>query len=116
MQAAVESYRARYPKTKATVLIGVMADKDYAVEIETLLPIAHSFVTVRPDNPRALTAEALADKIVSLGGVASPAPTVKEGVRLAAECADGRRPVLALGSLYMYAELYAAYRSLFDGK
>lgn len=115
VQAAVESYRARYSKTEATVLIGVMADKDYAVEIETLLPIAHSFVTVRPDNPRALSAEALADKIVSLGGVALPAPTVKEGVRLAAERAGGERPVLALGSLYMYAELYAAYHSLFDG-
>lgn len=111
--AAVSSYRALYPNTAATVLIGVMADKDYAVEIETLLPIAHRFVTVRPDNPRALSAEALADKIASLGGIATPAQTVEQGVRLAAKIAAGERPVLALGSLYMYAELHAAYRALF---
>ena len=111
--AAVSSYRVLYPDTAATVLIGVMADKDYAVEIETLLPIARRFVTVRPDNPRALSAQALSEKIASLGGIATPAPTVEEGVRLAAELADGECPVLALGSLYMYAELHAAYRALF---
>ncbi len=111
--AAVSSYRVLYPDTPATVLMGVMADKDYAVEIEALLPAAHCFVTVRPDNPRALSAENLAQKIVSLGGVATPAQTVEDGVRMAAEIAAGERPVLALGSLYMYAEVHAACRRLF---
>lgn len=114
VKAALSSYRALYPDTQATVLIGVMADKDYAVEIETLLPIADSFVTVRPDNPRALSARALAEKIVSLGGVADAAETVEDGVRNAVSIAAGERPVLALGSLYMYSEVYAAYHRLFD--
>ena len=59
--AAVNSYLALYGDTKAVVLIGVMADKDYAHEIDTILPIAGSFVTVRPDNPRALPADKLAE-------------------------------------------------------
>ncbi len=111
--AAVASYRALYADTPAVILIGVMADKDYAHEIETILPIAGQFVTVKPDNPRALPAEALAEKIISLGGVATAANTVKDGVRLAVEQAARQRPVLALGSLYMYAELRAAFDALY---
>jgi len=111
--AAVNSFRALYPDVKAVVLIGVMADKDYAVEIDTILPIAKSFVTVRPDNPRALPAEKLAEKIVLQGGAAVPAATVEDGVRTAVETANGEVPVLALGSLYMYSEIKDAFQKLY---
>lgn len=111
--AAVNSYRALYSDTKAVILIGVMADKDYALEIDTILPIAGHFVTVRPDNPRALPAEKLAEKIISQGGSATPAQSVEEGVRLAVETAAGKIPVLALGSLYMYSELKEAFDRLY---
>lgn len=111
--AAVNSYLALYGDTKAVILIGVMADKDYAHEIDTILPIAGSFVTVRPDNPRALPADKLADKIIAQGGKANWAMTVEDGVRLAVETADGKVPVLALGSLYMYSELKTAFDRLY---
>ena len=111
--AAVNSYRALYGDTKAVILIGVMADKDYAHEIDTILPIAGSFVTVRPDNPRALPADKLAEKIISQGGRAVFAETVEAGVRLAVETAGGQAPVLALGSLYMYSELKTAFDRLY---
>lgn len=111
--AAVSSYRMHHPDTSATILMGVMADKDYAEEIKTLLPIAHRFVTVRPDNPRALSAQELAQRIASVGAVALPASTVEQGVAMAVREAAGERPVLALGSLYMYAEVYAAYKKQF---
>ena len=111
--AAVNSYRALYAEQKAVILIGVMADKDYALEIDTIMPIAQSFVTVRPDNPRALSAEKLAEKIVSQGGKATPAATVEEGVRAAVETANGAVPVLALGSLYMYGEIKEAFDRLY---
>lgn len=111
--AAVNSYSALYPDTRAVILIGVMADKDYAHEIDTVLPIAQSFVTVRPDNPRALSAEKLAEKIISQGGAAVPAATVEDGVRIAVETAKDERPVLALGSLYMYSELKEAFDRLY---
>ena len=112
----MNSFSTLYRDTKAVVLIGVMADKDYAVEIDTILPIARSFVTVRPDNPRALPAEKLAEKIVAQGGVAVPAATVEDGVRIAVETADGEIPVLALGSLYMYSEIKAAFQKLYLNK
>ena len=91
-----------------------MADKDYAVEIDTILPIAKSFVTVRPDNPRALSAEKLAEKIISQGGAAVPTATVEDGVRTAVETANGEVPVLALGSLYMYSEIKEAFQKLYQ--
>ena len=111
--AAVNSFSTLYRDTKAVVLIGVMADKDYAVEIGTILPIARSFVTVRPDNPRARSAEKLAEKIVAQGGAAVPAATVEDGVRTAVETANGEVPVLALGSLYMYSEIKEAFQKLY---
>lgn len=111
--AAVSSYSALYGDTKAVILIGVMADKDYAHEIDTILPIAGSFVTVRPDNPRALPAEKLSEKIISQGGEAVFAASVEDGVRMAVETAGGKVPVLALGSLYMYSELKTAFDRLY---
>lgn len=111
VRAAVDSFAERYGK--AVVLIGVMADKDYSAEIEYLLEIAQHFVAVKPDNPRALEAHKLAEKINTLGGCAVYAETVEEGMAKAAELADGRCPVFALGSLYMYGEIFEANKKLF---
>ena len=55
----------------------------------------------------------LAEKIISQGGKATWAETVEDGVRLAVEKAEGKVPVLALGSLYMYSELKTAFDRLY---
>lgn len=112
--AAVKSFALRYGK--GVVLLGVMADKDYSTEINSLLGIAQHFVTVTPDNPRALGAEALAEKIRALGGRAVAAASVEKGVLAAAEIADGGCPIFALGSLYMYGEIEAAVKKFFCKK
>jgi len=87
--------------------------QDTAKLIEYLLEIAQHFVAVKPDNPRALEAHKLAEKINTLGGCAVYAETVEEGMAKAAELADGRCPVFALGSLYMYGEIFEANKKLF---
>ncbi len=109
--AAAKTFSDRFGK--GVVLIGVMADKDYNAEIKSLLAVAEKFITVTPSNPRALSAKELADKIVSLGGNAVWSSTVEEGVAIAAKCAQGKMPVFALGSLYMYGEIKCAVEKLF---
>ncbi len=109
--AAAKTFSDRFGK--GVVLIGVMADKDYGTEIKTLLPVAEKFVTVTPSNPRALPAKELAQKIIFAGGDAYSAPTVEEGVSMAAELAAGKMPIFALGSLYMYGEIKCAVEKLF---
>ncbi len=109
--AAVQCFAERYGE--GVVLLGVMADKDYHAEIKMLLPIAKKFITVTPGNPRALPSDKLAEKIISLGGDAQAAKTVEEGVAMAVSLGDKNTPILALGSLYMYGEIYASLKKLF---
>lgn len=112
--AAIESYRAHFGCVKPVVLIGLMADKDYKRELAMLSALADRFVAVRPDNPRALAAESLAAEIRTVGCSCVAAETVAKGVETAMEIANGKCPVLALGSLYMYGEVYAAAKKLFS--
>ena len=44
------------------------------------------------------------------------AATVEDGVRTAVETADGKVPVLALGSLYMYGEIREAFNKLYGAE
>ncbi len=111
VSAAAESFGKRFGK--GVVLMGVMADKDYAKEIRSLLPVACKFVTVTPSNPRALPAKQLAEKIKGLGGDAVWASTVEDGVAKAAELSGTEIPIFALGSLYMYSEIKSAVEKLF---
>ncbi len=103
--AAVESYKTHFGTVKPIVVVGVMADKDYAAEMKLLATIAKTFITVLPDNPRALNPSSLAATIRSVGGKAIPRNDMKKGIRRALELADNKHPVLALGSLYMYADV-----------
>lgn len=116
VSAAVESYKAHFGNQKAVVLIGVMADKDYTVELATLTEIAESFVTVRPDNPRSLSAEALSQAITAVGGISQAAESVADGVAMAIRLANGKNNVLATGSLYMYGEVKVAADALLKNK
>ena len=86
-----------------------MADKDYGDMFNHLAPFAQEFVTVRPGNPRALSAEELSQYIRShLGAKATPCATVADGVRTAIEHAGKDGVVCACGSLYMIGDIVAA--------
>ncbi len=108
--AAFDSMGTYFPGVGITALSGVMADKDYdraariAAEHGTL-----RVYTVRPDNPRALSAEAYADTFRRHGVEAIPCANVADGVRAAvADAKANGRPLLIFGSLYLYAEASAA--------
>ncbi len=107
VKAAVDTFS--FCTEKAVVLIGVMADKDYGVELEMLTEIADSFIAVRPNNPRSLPAKELAAAIEKAGGKAEWAETVEQGVALAL---SKNKIVFAVGSLYMYEEVKNAVDKL----
>lgn len=96
-----------------TILTGVMADKDQDAMYPPLLPYAKRFVTVTPDNPRAMAAEKLAEYLQGLGANAEACSTVLDGVRTAVEMAKANGgAVLACGSLYMVGEIAAAVKEI----
>ena len=99
--AAAETLQELFPQQKITVMMGVLADKDHGDMIRQLLLLAKRFITVQPDSPRAMSAEALAEEIRSLGGQAESAGTVENGVKRMLKEAMPGDVLLAIGSLYM---------------
>lgn len=101
------------PSEKPVFLCGCMADKDYADMFRRLMPFAREFVTVTPNNPRALPAEALSAYIAqALGAKATPCASVREGVRTAVRLAGPEGTVCACGSLYMVGDVIEAVAAL----
>ena len=85
-----------------------MADKDYGEMFRDLAPFAKEFVTVTPDNPRALRADKLAGHLARYALPVTPCESVEAGVRTAIEHAGADGVVCACGSLYMISEICAA--------
>lgn len=106
--AAVQTLEELFPDQKVTVMMGVMADKDHGDMIRLLMPHTRRFVTVRPDSPRSMAADALADEIRSLGGEAESAGTVENGVKTLLKGAQPEDVLLAIGSLYMAGDVRRA--------
>ena len=105
--AVAESLNQHFPNRKITFLIGIMADKDIPQMIDQLAPLAQEFITVTPDNPRALSADVLAGMLVERGLAATSRGSVADGVHLAIERAGADGIVCALGSLYLLGDVRA---------
>ena len=88
------------PGTKFCALCGMMADKDAAEYLRILRPHVGKLIAVRPDNPRALPAEALAALAREAGFVeVITADSVEEALR------EVNYPLLVCGSLYWAGEI-----------
>ena len=105
--AVAESLTEHFPDRKITFLIGIMADKDIPQMIDQLAPLAKEFITVTPDNPRALSADVLAGMLVERGLIATSRGSVAKGVQLAIERAGADGIVCAIGSLYLLGDVRA---------
>ncbi len=101
---------AYLPGRKLTMVMGVMADKDYDDMIRTVAPFAKEFIAVTPESERALPSAALCARIAELTGIpARSGGDVKSGMAMAM---DGKGPediVCAFGSLYQVGEVRAFF-------
>lgn len=98
-----------FPGEKVTILIGMLADKDFREVCDLVEPYALRFVTVTPDSYRALPAEKLAEQLVGYGKPVTVCDSVSEGVRTACDLAGEDGIVCAFGSLYMTGEIRACF-------
>lgn len=105
IRATAESLERLFPHRPITFVTGVMADKDVAAILGLIVPLAKEFFTVTAPNPRAMTAEALAEKLTALGAAATPCPSPEEGIAAAMTAAGADGIVCALGSLYMSGDI-----------
>lgn len=107
--ATVESLQELFPGQKFVFLLSIMADKDVDTMLSLLAPLAQQFFTVTADNPRAMPADQLADKLQALGCRAECCASIPEAVAAAQGAAgyDGR--VCALGTLYFSGDVRRAF-------
>ena len=90
---------------------GVLADKDWQSMMAVLEGFAADFITVTPDSPRALTAEALAAYLAQRGKWTWAAESVQEGMDMAiARALETDSVIVACGSLYMASEVREYFR------
>ena len=109
MRATAQSLQDRFPQQKFTFLISVMADKDVESILGLIVPLADQFFTVRPDNPRAMSADELARRISAMGVKATACDSVAHGVQRAIQAEGPDGVAVALGSLYMSGEVRACF-------
>jgi len=112
MTATAASLRECVPQGGIVFLIGILADKDVSEMLNLLAPQAAAFVTIRPNSPRALSPEELAEKIKRFGLPVQACASVEEGVLAAAKAAGKDGTVCALGSLYMAGDVKRAVAQL----
>ncbi len=100
---------------RVILCMGVLRDKDFAAMIGELAPLAEKVFTITPDNPRALpateTAAVFADHpdFQRHGREAIPADSISAGVKAALASATlSGRPLVILGSLYLYGDVKKA--------
>lgn len=112
IEALVKNIRDYLPGRELTVLTGVLGDKDFHCMYRDVAQYAKEFITITPANPRALTAEKLADYLRQFGKSVTACDVVADGVRLAIEHAGKDGVVLCYGSLYMIGDIDAALQTL----
>ena len=112
IEALVRNIRDYLPGRELTVLTGVLGDKDFHCMYRDVAQYAKEFITITPANPRALTAEKLADYLRQFGKPVTACDVVADGVRLAIEHAGKDGVVLCYGSLYMIGDIDAALQTL----
>ncbi len=107
VEAAIDSIQKHLPDRRIVFLLGIMADKDVPHMLNQIAPLAQSVITVTPDNPRAMPADELAERVRAFGVEAVSCDSIQAGLDAAFASAGTGGVVCALGSLYMLGDIRA---------
>ncbi len=100
------------PDGKVNMVMGVMKDKEYTEMISLLAPYAAKVFCVTPKNDRSLNAVSEAEEYRTNGVSAEGYTCISDGVNAACKQSfEEKRPLICLGSLYMYADVKDAVRA-----
>ena len=108
-ETVAENLRTYFPGMRRVLLLGVLADKDYARLADILDPLADEYVTISPDNPRALSAESLAEQLRRFGKPVTACASIEDGVKTALAAAGEDGMVCSVGSLYTAGRVRACF-------
>jgi len=86
---------------KATLLIGMLQDKDIDGVLEILMPYFDKVITTTPDNDRAINCEALKDKVSKYVDNVVCKANIEDAVNYTLRNAKEDDIIISAGSLYM---------------
>lgn len=91
--------------SKVTVLMGILADKDYTNYLSIIYPLVDTLIAVTPHNPRALSGDALCAHAEQFGLSAIVCPDLANALDLALNKVKPNEALIICGSLYLAADL-----------
>lgn len=87
-------------------ITGMLADKDVKTAMSELLPLFDRIITVTPDNPRAMSAEELAEIVRSFGVPAHAENSYEKAFGEALEASkEDMSAIVVFGSLYLASDM-----------
>lgn len=87
-----------------TAIIGVMRDKNYSEVLSKTLPFCKNAICVKPEGPRSLSAEELANEAQKHCNNIFVANTLDNALKLARQKSNGK-PIFVFGSLYLASQI-----------
>lgn len=105
VRSFIDTFRSIYPDKKATIIFGVMKDKEYDTMLRELSAITKRFIAVSPDYPRALDKEKLVKNMAKYCNYVEYSDTIEEAVEKALSSAGNGDVIAALGSLYYIGDI-----------
>ena len=100
-QTVADNLARYFPGRRITLLVGVLADKDYPAMLAALDAQAAAYIAATPLSPRALPAAELGDYLKRFGKPVAVCADPAQAAELALAHAAPEEVICAVGSLYM---------------
>ncbi len=112
-KSLAKSIEKNFNGKKATLLIGMLEDKDIDGVLEILMPHFDKVITTTPDNPRAISCEALKEKISKYVDNIVAKPNIEEAVDYTLKNSKEDDIIISAGSLYMIGTVRTLINKLY---
>lgn len=110
-QALAAAMKEYFPDRRMILVLGVLKDKEVEKILKALCSLASKVIATKPDNPRALEADQLAEKVKKYCRDVEPVPGIEDAVHLAVGSAGPEDLILVSGSLYLIGKVRKIIKS-----
>lgn len=114
VEAFVKTFKSIYPDKKATIIFGVMQDKDYDGMLRLISSIADNVLLVQPRNPRALPLNLLKETADKYCRNVWKSDTIEAAIKQGFALSD-KGIICALGSIYYAGEIREKFGLISSG-
>ena len=106
VQSLADSMAAYLSQWSVILVMGVFADKDYSRMLEMVSAYSDTLIAFKPENPRGLAANALAEAASVYFKQSIASESQEEALRTARKLSGGRKAIVCFGSLSTMAGWY----------